>query len=265
MQAPTTLKQLYKIAARPLWRGKSYEMTACRNVEQFIELVGDLPLGEVKTTTVDAFIAALEGKVSDATINRKLSNVSSLLKYAADRDWILKMPKLEWKQETEGRIRWITPAEETTMLALLAAWGEHEVSRFIVVLLETGLRRGELLGLEAKNVDGPWIRLWVNKTKKPRSVPLSPKAQAALSEGLFQGITEGKLRIVWKRLKDSMGLQNDDDFVLHTLRHTAATRTLARTGNVAIVQKLLGHRKIETTMRYAHIADEELLAAVNAG
>jgi site-specific recombinase XerD len=59
-----------------------------------------------------------------------------------------------------------------------------------------------------------------------------------------------------------MDLEDDEDFVLHALRHTAATRTLAKTGNLAMVQKLLGHRKIETTLRYAHISDDDLLAAV---
>lgn len=263
MNNPRNLQELYKTAARPLWRGKSYELTACKNVEQFIALVGNLSLAEVRTVTIDAYIEKLEATgISGATVNRKLSNVCSLLKYAEEREWIERMPKIEWKEETEGRIRWLSPAEETQMMTLLASWGEHEVARFVVVLLETGLRRGELLKLEAKNVDGPWIRLWVNKTKKPRSVPLSPRAQVALAEGLFQGITEGKLRAVWGRLKSAMSLEHDEDFVLHALRHTAATRTLAKTGNVAIVQKLLGHRKIETTMRYAHISDEDLLAAV---
>jgi integrase len=258
---PTTLNELLDVAARALWRGKAYEMTAYRNVEAFIKVVGDLPLGEVRTTTIDDFVLAVRGTISDATINRKLTNVHTMLKYAHDREWIAKLPKFDWQAETEGRVRWLTHEEEFTMFSLLWMWGEDEVARFLAVSVDTGMRRGELLALEAKDVDGPWVRLWVNKTKKARSVPLSVRAQAALSSGPFK-LDENDLRRVWTKLRAAMGLDADMDFVLHALRHTAATRTLQKTGNLATVQKLLGHRKIETTLRYAHISDDDLLSAV---
>lgn len=259
-KTPSNIKELLQVAGRALWRGKAYEMTAYRNVEQFIDLAGNLPLNAVHTTTIDDFVLALEGLVADSTINRKLTNVHSILQYAADRDWIAKVPKFVWKEEAEGRIRWITEAEEKTMMEFLES--EPEVKRFVTVLMDTGLRRGELLRLQPQDVDGPWVRLWVSKTKKPRSVPLSERAQELLTQGLPFQLDKNKLRKVWDALRTHMGLQDDPYFVLHCLRHTAATRTLARTGNIAMVQKLLGHRKMETTLRYAHISDEDLLKAV---
>jgi integrase len=258
---PTTLSELLTIAGKALWRGKAYELTAYRNVRAFIAEVGDLPLGEVRTTTVDDFVLAVRGTISDATINRKLTNVHTILKYAHDREWITKLPKFTWSPETTGRVRWLTAEEEAAMFGHLLVWGEAEVARFLTVLIDTGMRRSELLKLEAKDIQGPWVRLWVNKTKQARSVPLSERAQQALDAGPFS-LTEADLRRVWAKLRVAMGLENDTDFVLHALRHTAATRTLQKTGNLAVVQKLLGHRKIETTLRYAHIADEDLLAAV---
>ena len=261
MKAPTTLKELLQIAKKPLWLGKAYCTTAIRNVEAFIEVVGDLPIKDVKTIHIDAFVNSMEGILKDATVNRKLTNVHSVLKYAHDRDWIVKMPKITWKSEDNSRVRWISEAEEVKMLSLLASWGEHEIARFITVLIDTGMRRGELLGLKEKDVDGDWIRLWTSKTKGARSIPLSERAKSALSQGMFD-ITLGDLRAVWGKLKSEMGLDADDDFVLHTLRHTAATRTLAKTKNVVVVQKLLGHKSVKTTLRYAHLSDDELLAAV---
>lgn len=258
---PETLAALLKIAGRALWRGKAYELTAYRNVENFISVVGDLDLSEVKTVTIDDYVDEVRGTIADSTVNRKLTNVHSVLKYAHDREWLLKMPKFTWMEETEGRVRWLSTEEEAQLFTLLESWGETEVARFVRVALETGCRRGELLKLEAKDIDGQWIRLWVNKTKKARSVPLSEVAQECLAAGPFN-LTTNDLRRVWGKLKEAMGLENDEDFVLHCLRHTRATRTLAKTGNIAMVQKLLGHRKIETTMRYAHISDDDLLSAV---
>jgi integrase len=260
MSAPKTLRQLLRLAAAPLWKGKAYERTAYRNVEEFIEIVGDLDLPEVKTVTMDKWEAALT--VSPATINRKMVNIHQVLAYAVDRDWMLKLPKMDWHREPEGRIRWLSTTEEVQMFALLDEWQCHEEARFITVLLETAMRRGELLDAQASQVDGEWLRLWKTKTKKARSVPLSPRAQAALKDALPWKLDENRLRQVWDRLREAMGLQNDPDFVLHMLRHTQATRTLSKTKNIVVVQRLLGHSDIKTTLRYAHLSDDELLAAV---
>lgn len=260
MKQPETLKQLLKTAAVPLWKGLAYERTAIRNVEEFIEIVGDLALAAVTTVVIDGYRSKLT--VAESTINRKLTNVNSLLKFAVDRDWLIKMPKMPWEKETEGRVRWLSDDEETRMFGLLAEWGQTETAKFLRVLLETGMRRGELLDLTPSQIDGNWVRLWKTKTKKARSVPLNAKALDALSGFKTWTVTESSLRQIWDKLRGVMLLTEDKDFVLHSLRHTAATRTLKKTQNIVVVKKLLGHSNIKTTLRYAHLADDELLAAV---
>jgi hypothetical protein len=54
------------------------------------------------------------------------------------------------------------------------------------------------------------------------------------------------------------------DIRIHNLRHTAATRTMRKTRNLAVVQRQLGHKRVTTTMRYAHVAEADLRAAINA-
>ena len=260
MSAPQTLRQLLRIAAAPLWKGKAYERTAFRNVEEFIEIVGDLELCEVRTTTMDTWMAAMT--VSEATINRKLVNIHQVLAYAVDREWMDRMPKMEWQREHLGRIRWLSDAEEVQMFALLEAWGCREESMFIAAAIDTGMRRGELLAAQRNQIDGQWLRVWKTKTKTARSVPLSARAKAALDECLPWKLDENRLRQVWERLRAAMCLKEDPDFVLHMLRHTAGTRTLKKTKNIVVVQRLLGHKKLTTTLRYAHLSDDELLAAV---
>jgi integrase len=258
-----TLNELLRTAAHPLWKGLSYERTAYRNVEEFIEVVGNLDITEVKTVTLDAWYKAQGAKgIAGSTINRKMVNIHQVLKYALDRDWIMKLPVLQWNPESEGRIRWLEAHEEDKMFALLTEWSLDEEARFIRLLIETGMRRGELLALQPQNVQGRWIRIWKNKTKTPRSVPLTDKAVEALEGFAGWGINENDLRRVWDMLRESMGLQDDPDFVLHSLRHTTATRLLKKTKDITKVQKLLGHRKLQTTMRYAHISDEDLFQAV---
>lgn len=256
------LSQLLRTAARPLWKGKAYERTAQRNVEEFIEIVGDLPVSEVKTITLDKWYDVQEQKVSPVTINRKLVNINQVLQYAHDREWLEKMPVLKWNPENTGRVRWLEDSEEQQMFSLLQQWGESEVAKFLRVLLETGMRRGELLALEPQNIQGRWIRIWKNKTKTPRSVPLTDAAMECLEGFSGWSIDINDLRRVWDKLRSEMGLSDDKDFVLHSLRHTKATRLLSKTKNIAMVQKLLGHKKVQTTLRYAHISDDDLLNAV---
>jgi integrase len=170
---------------------------------------------------------------------------------------------MSWEREGDGRIRWVTPQEEQSMMSLLKDWEEDEVAAFLTVLIETGMRRGELLRLQPKDVEeGRWAHLWITKTKKSRSVPLTPKAANVLQDHLPWSLDEVKLRSVWGKLRESMGLKDDKDFVLHTLRHTTATRLLKKSRNITVVQKMLGHRKAETTLRYAHIDDQDLFNAV---
>ena len=259
-----TLNELLRTAAHPLWKGLSYERTAYRNVEEFIEVVGNLDITEVKTVTLDDWYKAQGAKgIKGSTINRKLVNIHQVLKYALDREWIDRLPVIKWNQESEGRVRWLSFSEEEQMFSLLEQWEEHEVSKFIRVLIQTGMRRGEVLALRPENIQGRWIRIWKNKTKTPRSVPLTDAAVEALQGFFGWSIDENDLRRVWDMLRTEMGLKDDPEFVLHSLRHTTATRLLKKTkGDITKVQKMLGHKKITTTMRYAHISDEDLYNAV---
>lgn len=256
------LSQLLRTAALPLWKGKAYERTAYRNVEEFISIVGDMDASEVKTITLDQWYEVQGKKVSPVTINRKLVNINQVLQFAHDREWIEKMPVLRWNPENNGRIRWLELSEEERMFSLLKQWDEPEVAKFLRVLLETGMRRGELLGLAPENIQGRWIRLWKTKTKTPRSVPLTDAAMECLEGFSGWSVDINDLRRVWDKLRTEMGLSDDKDFVLHSLRHTKATRLLSKTQNIAMVQKLLGHKKVQTTLRYAHISDDDLLNAV---
>jgi site-specific recombinase XerD len=60
----------------------------------------------------------------------------------------------------------------------------------------------------------------------------------------------------WRRMLKEAGIT---DFRFHDLRHTSATRLVRASGNLKAAQKLLGHARIETTARYAHVTGDDLL------
>lgn len=255
---PVTLQELIRKSAMTVWPKIRTQKMNVSNLYDADEAMGRPKLHEINTVMIDDFIAVISRHLEPSTVNRKLSSLHRILKHAHEREWITKMPTFTWQPENNMRVRWLTPEEETKLLAILPP----KVSAFCEILIHTGMRRGELLKLQPKDVDGDYARLWVTKTGKPRSVPLTDRAKELLAQWLPFDLDINHIHREWLKAKEAMGLKDDRDFVLHTLRHTTATRLLDTTGNIVVVQKMLGHSKIATTLRYAHLADDQLLDSV---
>ena len=138
----------------------------------------------------------------------------------------------------------------------------------IRLLILTGCRRGEVLTLQWGDValERNEIRLRDSKTG-PRVVPLSPAAARVLAgvprlagnPWVIAGREPGKrlthLAYYWYQVRERAGL---DDVRLHDLRHSFASRALALGEDLTMIGKLLGHRRIQTTARYAHLARDSV-------
>ena len=136
------------------------------------------------------------------------------------------------------------------------------------LLMLTGCRSGEITTLRWEDVHlkANELRLRDSKTG-PRVVPLSPSAVRVL-EGLPRAagnpwVVAGRkpgnhlshISHYWYRVRKRAGL---DDVRLHDLRHSFASRALALGESLSMIGKLLGHRKIRTTARYAHLARDSV-------
>ena len=260
-EAPVTLKELVRKSGNTIWQGKAYHKSAISNLCDAVEILGNPPLNQIDTEMIDDYISVISATVKPATVNRKLSNLHTLLKFARDRGWLETIPKFTWQPEENERIRWLSADEEKQLLSLMEAI-DPQYAAFCETLIHTGLRRGELLSLQRDQIDGDYLRLWKTKTKKARSVPLTDRAKELVNQWAPFSINLSQFRTAWLKCKKAMGLEQDSDFVLHMLRHTTATRLLDSSDNIVVVQKMLGHKKIATTLRYAHISDASLLDAV---
>jgi integrase len=74
-------------------------------------------------------------------------------------------------------------------------------------------------------------------------------------------VTYNGLKTEWRRHRKRLGIK---DFRFHDKRHDFATKLLRKSGNLKIVQKSLNHADIKTTMRYAHVLDQDVAEAVEA-
>ena len=139
------------------------------------------------------------------------------------------------------------------------------------LLMLTGCRRNEILTLRWQDVDleHDEIRLRDAKTG-PRAVPLSPTARQVLAalprqpdnpwviSGRGHGARLSNLNATWTVVRKKAGLE---DVRMHDLRHSYASRALSLGESLPMIGKLLGHHKIQTTARYAHLARHSVKAA----
>ena len=164
--------------------------------------------------------------------------------------------------------RWLTKDEEKRLLESSPEW----LREIIVFALNTGLRQDELLSLEWNRVNLFRKTILIQKTKngKPKTLPLNKVALGVLNRRLKvksikndfvffsrngKKINKHNLRLSFYRVMKKAEIT---DFRFHDLRHTFATR-LAQAGvDLYKISKLLGHKNIRTTQRYAHHCPDSL-------
>lgn len=265
---PTTLKEAIASASGKVWAGLECERDCLTKLEAFLKVAGDKALNSITNNDIDDLVSALErtGR-SDATVNRYMSAISVFLKWCEQRGYrdAGKGPAskitFDWREEQEGRLRWLSYEEEELMI-------QHTrglIPLVIKVSIETGMRASEILELDRRGdlADG-WVHLWKTKNGSARSVPISKETGDTLRYLLDKGMPSySHLRYEWDRAAKELGLAGDEDFVFHTCRHTFATRLVEANVNLRVIQRLMGHKCIETTMRYAHVHDDTLAAAAN--
>jgi integrase len=216
-------------------------------------------------------------KQSPASVNRKIELLSRILSMAVDYEMIPSNPcrRVRKFQLNNRRERYLSVEEENRLLSVLI--GRKAYLRPIIILaLNTGMRRGEILNLEWWQVDFSSNRLIVTKTKsgKPRHIPMNEIVRETLvelkegSKGNYvfesrkkagQPILDPK-KAFNSALKDA-GIEN---FRFHDLRHTAGTRLAEAGADAFTIKDILGHASIQTSAIYVHATDEGKRRALTA-
>ncbi len=119
---------------------------------------------------------------------------------------------------------------------------------------------------------GPWFTptrsswiIWSRKADNPFAMPLTQRVQAMLKRraGKPGGpFVDETYRSVRHRLEKVTELLDWDDVTFHTFRHTTASRLVQRGVDLRRVQTWMGHKAISTTIRYAHLAPNDLADVV---
>jgi integrase len=268
-----TLQEAYDLTLRLHWKGTAAEKTHKINSKAVLDFLGrDTPLTSITSEMVNEMIFEFEDQGnSGSTVNKKGSCLRMMFKTAVEQKWVKEFPNPPFRKEAKHRIRWMDEAEEGRVLALCDHLGLSDLKDYIIVAIDTGFRRGEMLGFKPQDFSNGLLHLHEGETKteEARSVPATRRVTEVLNRRsnrpyTFYPLTVYTLRAQWEYLRELLQMQADPQFVVHMLRHTCASRLVQRGVPLAMVQKWMGHKKIETTLRYAHLAPNSLLIGKEA-
>lgn len=263
---------------------KASEQQAKRQIlrTSLIPFFGKMPLDTIGKRDIELF-KAREQRNGNAnkTINNKLTVLRKCLATAYDWEVMQNAPPVIKQLKSSPPVTDFLSTEEAERLLEHTEGITHEM---ILMALRTGLRQGEVLGLQWEAIDWENRVLTVRhsfcdytrsltspKSNRERHVPLAHdiyellRARRSDTGYVFTSqegrpfLKSGHLRIL-KRVQKKAGLRK---IGWHTLRHTFATHLVARGAPLRIVQELLGHSSITMTMRYTHVAAPNLRAAID--
>jgi integrase len=247
--------------------------------------IGGMKVHEVATDDVQALHAKLTKAGKPYQANRAAAIMSKMFSLSEG-----------WKMRPEGsnpartiernperhRRRYLSGEELSKLVGTLETHPDTQSANAIRLLLLTGARRGEVLGMKWPDLVFGMKPTWRRhaddmKNKEDSWVPLSPPAAQLLLRIRDEQSTAGTLgtyvfpsadsksrhvvdvRRLWRQVIKTTGIKN---VRIHDCRHTFASQLVSSGASLALIGSLLAHRSVSSTARYAHLADDAQREAV---
>ena len=216
---------------------------------------------------------------------RKLATIRSFFNYICNKRHLLEdnpCKDVDTPKQMKALPRYLTLNESLSLLDAVDGPNRERDYCILTLLLNCGLRRAELAGLNLNDVRGDHTLRVIGKGNKERILYLNEACQKALEVYLPKRPVEGtkdKKALFYGHTKDRISVQGvhyivkgylkqipgAEDMSTHKLRHTAATLMYQQGGvDVLVLKEILGHKNLGTTQIYTHLSSEQLEKAAAA-
>jgi integrase len=257
----------FKQEIMPQHKGAGQERYKVHTIQR---LMPSLRLSILSTAHIREYRDLRLKTVAPSTVSRELAVLRRAINYGI-KEWginlqnnpvsMVSLPKVG-----RGRDRRLEAGEEEQLLS-----ASGELKQIIIIALETGMRRGEILNIKKSHIDfnRQTLLIPLTKTDTPRTIPLSSRAIKALREQLrgsqnvipieettlfsytARGLSGAFLRLCKKYELDNLHF--------HDLRHEATSRLFEKGLNPVEVATITGHKDTRMLMRYTHLRAEDLV------
>lgn len=265
------------------------------HIKPSLEFFNKAYLTSISTLMVDKFLKWLRteyksqyGKpVSEKTVKHFYVAFNNVLKYAKKLGFINELPTKDTETPVVHKKQVVAMSKQEAQVFLQALSGaDLEFQAKMNILLTSGLRRGEVLGLQWKDIDfmrgTAHIERNIVRTSGATEIVTTPKTEGSVRDIPISGVALGMLarlrtrsKSEWvfeyrkpdsltTKLKRFMKANGLPEYSPHDLRHTCATMLNANNVDIKTIQLLLGHSDASTTLNYYIGVDNEHIAtAVN--
>lgn len=208
--------------------------------------------------------------ITGATINREIALLKTIFNKAVEWGKIEKNPLDKVKKFKENHVKNMKILKDDEAIRLIDSASPH-LKPILIIALNTGMRRNEILSLKWENVNFNKGLIFIEDAKsgKPREIPMNYMVYEILKELsrnseyiFFNPKTKSHILDIKTSFKTACKRADIKGLRLHDLRHTAASRMIQAGIDLVTVSKILGHSSIQMTMRYVHSTTEIMRKAV---
>lgn len=245
-----------------------------------IPFFSETPLDKITSFDIERFKKhRQESKVTSGTINRELAALSHLFTKAVEWKWLDKKPAtIKRFKEDQSRITYLTVEQIDRLLEVAKQDQSAQIYPFMVIGLETAMRRMEILSIKLEHIDlerriitiphakagarqqpmtahlAEVLRTYVDMAE-PEQIWLFPAARSVTGHAM-------NIEKAFRRVVEAAGL-DPKKIVRHTLRHTAITHLVQAGIDLPTVKRISGHKTLQMVERYSHQNGAHIQAAMD--
>lgn len=245
-------------------------------IRQLAENFGNLPLRRFNTRLVELYqTEKIQKGKKPATINRYLATLKHMFNKAVEWDMVeeetlKRIRKVKALPENNRRLRYLSKEQCQELISTC----DPHLRPIVITALNTGMRKSEILKLKWDNVDlkHGFILLDMTKNGERREIPINYTLRSVLQcitrrlnipYVFFDPKTGKPYGDVKKSFHTALRRAKIKDFRFHDIRHCFASHLVMAGVDITTVSRLLGHKSLKMTLRYAHLAPSHMVKAVD--